>query len=85
MLVMLTNKALLQKHGHHLWSLVPARWRHWWWLPSVEVIQELSGVMIDDPKPVVKDVTVEQELIQDSFRQNKLAELKYLSTIISIR
>jgi hypothetical protein len=58
MWVMLTNEALLQKHGRRLWSLVPARWRHWW-LPSVEAVQELSGVTIDDPKPVVKDVTVE--------------------------
>jgi hypothetical protein len=58
MWVMLTNEALLQKHGHRLWSLVPARWRHWW-LPSVKAVQELSGVTIDDPKPVVKVVTVE--------------------------
>jgi hypothetical protein len=58
MWVMLTNEALLQKHGRHLWSLVPAGWRRWW-LPSVEAVQELSGVTIDEPKPVVKDVTVE--------------------------
>jgi hypothetical protein len=53
---LLTNAALLLRHGDYLWSLVPLRW-HSWWIHSVHEIPSLAHVSVNYPKSLVVDIT----------------------------
>jgi hypothetical protein len=51
-LALLYFEASSQLHGVFVWSLIPQKWRYWWFSYMMEKQASLSSVItMDDPKP----------------------------------
>ena len=65
---LLSNKCAGKGHlgvGHqgNIWEHAPMTWRMWWINSVINKIPHLSDVTLDNPKPLIHDMTKEFEFV----------------------